>query len=44
MSDKLDMAQTEKINMSKLKKAEMSKKNYLHSKEMIEQEKQAGGS
>ncbi|XP_024423099.3 thymosin beta-4-like [Desmodus rotundus] len=43
ISDKLDMVETKKFNKSK-SKAEMQEKNPLPSKEMIEQEKQAGES
>ncbi|XP_061034197.1 thymosin beta-4-like [Eubalaena glacialis] len=42
MSDKPDMAETEKFDKSKLKKTETQEKNPLPSKETIEQEKQAG--
>ncbi|KAK2507196.1 hypothetical protein MC885_009108 [Smutsia gigantea] len=44
MSDKPDVAEIEKFAKSKLKKTEMQEKNPLPSKEMIEQEKQAGES
>ncbi|XP_059942393.1 thymosin beta-4-like [Mesoplodon densirostris] len=44
MSDKPDMAEIEKFGKSKLKKTETQVKNPLPSKEMIEQEKQAGES
>ncbi|XP_076726513.1 thymosin beta-4 [Callospermophilus lateralis] len=37
-----DMAEIEKFDKSKLKKTETREKNPLPSKEMIEQEKQAG--
>ncbi|XP_036921895.1 thymosin beta-4-like [Sturnira hondurensis] len=43
MSDKPDMAKTEKFDKSKLK-METQEKNPLPSKEMTEQEKQAGES
>uniref|UniRef100_H0XQX6 Thymosin beta-4 n=2 Tax=Otolemur garnettii TaxID=30611 RepID=H0XQX6_OTOGA len=42
MSDKPDMAEIEKCDESKLKKMETQEKNPLPSKEMIQQEKQAG--
>ncbi|XP_032281300.1 thymosin beta-4-like [Halichoerus grypus] len=44
MSDKPDMAEIEKFDKPKLKKTETQEKNPLPSKEMIEQEKQAGES
>ncbi|XP_011805180.1 PREDICTED: uncharacterized protein LOC105517290 [Colobus angolensis palliatus] len=44
MSDKPNMAEMEKFNKSKLKKTETQEKNPLPSKEMTEQEKQAGES
>ncbi|XP_045709593.1 thymosin beta-4-like [Phyllostomus hastatus] len=43
-SDKADMAKIEKFDKSKMKKTEKQKKNPLPSKEMAEQEKQAGKS
>ncbi|XP_053414533.1 thymosin beta-4-like [Nycticebus coucang] len=42
MSDKPDVAEIKKFDKSKLKKMKMQEKNPLHSKEKIEQEKQAG--
>ncbi|XP_032245696.1 thymosin beta-4-like [Phoca vitulina] len=42
MSEKPNMAKIEKCDKSKLKKTEMEDKNPLPSKEMIEQEEQAG--
>ncbi|XP_053513697.1 thymosin beta-4-like [Artibeus jamaicensis] len=42
MSDKPDMAKTEKFDKWKLKKTETQEKNPLPSKEMSEHEKQAG--
>ncbi|XP_078002831.1 thymosin beta-4-like [Phascolarctos cinereus] len=42
MSDKADMAKTQKFGKSKLKKTETQEKNLLPSKETIEQEKQEG--
>ncbi|XP_044778005.1 thymosin beta-4-like [Neomonachus schauinslandi] len=42
MSEKPNMAKIEKFDKSKLKKTEMEDKNPLPSKEMTEQEKQAG--
>ncbi|XP_035880968.1 thymosin beta-4-like [Phyllostomus hastatus] len=39
MSDKLDMAETERFGKSKLKKMEMQEKNSLPSKEMVEQKR-----
>ncbi|XP_059131320.1 thymosin beta-4-like [Peromyscus eremicus] len=42
MSDKPDMAETEKFIKLKLKKTETQEKNPLPSKETTEQEKQAG--
>ncbi|XP_035882137.1 thymosin beta-4-like [Phyllostomus discolor] len=42
MSDKPDMAEIEKFDKSKWKKTEMEWKNPLPSKEMIDQEEQAG--
>uniref|UniRef100_A0A8C6EAF7 Thymosin beta n=1 Tax=Moschus moschiferus TaxID=68415 RepID=A0A8C6EAF7_MOSMO len=44
MSYKPDMAEIEKFGKSMLKKAEMQEKNPLPSKEIIEEEKQAGES
>ncbi|XP_060060511.1 thymosin beta-4-like [Erinaceus europaeus] len=44
MSDKPDVAEVEKSAKSKLKKTEMQGENPLPSKEMMEQEKQAGES
>ena len=44
MSYKPSMADIEKFSKSTLKKAEMQEKNPLPSKEMIEEEKQAGES
>ncbi|XP_055413981.1 thymosin beta-4-like, partial [Bubalus kerabau] len=44
MSYKPNMADIEKFSKSTLKKAEMQEKNPLPSKEMIEEEKQAGES
>ncbi|XP_078301259.1 thymosin beta-4, Y-chromosomal-like [Panthera onca] len=42
MSDNLSVPEIEKLKKSKLKKTERQEKNPLSSKEMIEQEKQAG--
>ncbi|XP_036996624.2 thymosin beta-4-like [Artibeus jamaicensis] len=42
MYDKPDMTKVEKFDKLKLKKTETQEKNPLPSKEMIEQEKQAG--
>ncbi|XP_036896235.1 thymosin beta-4-like [Sturnira hondurensis] len=42
MSDKPDMAKVGKFGKLKLKKTETQEKNPLPSKEMVEQEKQAG--
>ncbi|XP_064131269.1 thymosin beta-4-like [Loxodonta africana] len=44
LSDKPNMAETEKFNKLKLKKTETQEKNSLPPKETIEQEKQAGKS
>ena len=44
ISDKPEMAETEKFDKSKLKKMETQEKKPLPSKETIEQEKQAGES
>ena len=44
VSDKPDIGEIDKFNKSKLKKTETQEKNPLPSKEMIEQEKQAGES
>ena len=44
ISDKPEMAETEKFAKSKLKKMETQEKKPLPSKETIEQEKQAGES
>ncbi|XP_023365531.1 thymosin beta-4-like [Otolemur garnettii] len=44
VSDKPDMGETEKFSKLKLKKTEIQEKNPLPSKEVIEQEEQAGES
>ncbi|XP_036613557.1 thymosin beta-4-like [Trichosurus vulpecula] len=44
MSDKPDMVEIQKFDKSKLKKTETQEKNPLPSKEITEQEKQAGES
>ncbi|XP_006898254.1 PREDICTED: thymosin beta-4-like protein 3-like [Elephantulus edwardii] len=44
LSDKLDVAEIEKYDKPKLKKTETQEENPLPSKEMIQEEKQAGES